>query len=137
MAIAQGAFCNACSCTCSGAVCSHGGEQCGLRPRRELGTLCRGCFEEQQKAARAALEHLRGVRENDPSTFDYLLGGQTQDPNLKMAFIQHANGKIYFRGLKPESEFTALERESAGMPRTEAQERELERRARRLGVVHV
>ena len=97
-----------------------------------------GESKKEQQSALRALEHLRGVRENDPRTFDFLLGGQTQDPNLKMAFIQHANGKIYFRGLKPPSEFTALERESAGMPRTAAQERELVRRTERLRApIHV
>ena len=94
--------------------------------------------KQEQRAAAKALASLKDIRAQDPDSFDHLLGGQTQDPNLRMAYIQHANGKIYFRGLKPPAEFTALERASAGMPRTEAQERELQRRLERLRApVHV
>ena len=77
------------------------------------------------------------MRENDPATFDHLLGGQTQDPSLRQAFIIDANGRFQFRGFKPIEDFTALERESAQLPLSEKQQRELARRAEKLRVVHV
>ena len=70
---------------------------------------------DQQRALKI-LEHLRGIRQQDPASFDAMLGGVTQERNLLAAFIDHRYGRRYQRGLKREEELTGLERYSMGLP---------------------
>ena len=70
----------------------------------------------EQEAAMRLLGNLQDIRERDPASFDQMLGGQTQAPGLVRAFVDHANGRRYERGLKPEGELTALERYSMRLP---------------------
>ena len=85
----------------------------------------------EDEIARRTLENLRRVREQDTASFDQMLGGITQDPNLVQAYIDHENGRRYQRGLKKHQDLTALERYSMNLPLTDAQRRELANRRRR------
>ena len=86
---------------------------------------------EEQNIAMRMLENLRRSRGEDAASFDAMLGGQTQDPDLVRAYIDHENGRRYDRGLKPMNALTALERWSMGLELSEAQRKHLANRQRR------
>ena len=77
----------------------------------------------EQKAALAALENLKHIRDSDPASFDALLGTQTRDPGLLRAFIKDRQGRFHFRGLKPIQDFTPMEKKAAGYTLTEKEQR--------------
>ena len=85
----------------------------------------------EQQTAMRMLENLRCIRGEDTATFDAMLGGQTQDPNLVRAFIDHENGRRYERGLKPMHALTALERWSMNLPLNQRERTHLAQRQRR------
>ena len=80
------------------------------------------------------LARLREVRQQDAPTFDALLGGQTQDPQLVQAYIDHENGRRYSRGLRPMANLTALERQSMGLALSPSQFAEMMRRDERVAM---
>ena len=84
------------------------------------------------------LENLRKIRQDDPSNFDAMLGGITQDPNMVHAYIDHANGKRYYRGMKHINDLSPLERYSMPetqerRPLTAADTKRLQRQRRPMG----
>ena len=85
----------------------------------------------EQSMAMRMLENLRRIRGEDRDSFDAMLGGQTQDPNVVRAYIDHENGRRYERGLKPMESLTALERWSMALPLSGQQRRHLSSRQRR------
>jgi hypothetical protein len=85
----------------------------------------------EQNIAMRMLENLRRIRGEDRDSFDAMLGGQTQDPNVVRAYIDHENGRRYERGLKPIESLTALERWSMALPLSGQQRRHLANRQRR------
>ena len=64
----------------------------------------------ENEIAMRMLGNLRRIRQEDSSNFDAMLGGITQDPNMVHAYIDHANGKRYYRGLKHINDLTPLEK---------------------------
>ena len=85
----------------------------------------------EQNIAMRMLENLRRIRGEDTASFDAMLGGQTQDPQLVRAYIDHENGRRYDRGLKPMNALTALERWSMGLQLSEKERKHLANRQRR------
>ena len=92
----------------------------------------------ENSIAMRMLENLRKIRQDDPSSFDAMLGGITQDPNMVHAYIDHANGKRYYRGMKHINDLSPLERYSMPetqerRPLTAADTRTLQRQRRPMG----
>ena len=84
------------------------------------------------------LENLRKIRQEDTASFDAMLGGITQDPNMVHAYVDHANGRRYYRGLKHINDLTPLERYSTAetqdrRPLTASDTRRLARQNRPMG----
>ena len=83
------------------------------------------------------METLSGIRRNDPDNFDAMLpGGRTIGEDFVPAFIDHKNGRRYFRGYKHIDDLKPLEKYSADRdvqarnPLTESDVRQLARQGR-------
>ena len=92
----------------------------------------------ENSIAMRMFENLRKIRQEDTSSFDAMLGGITQDPNMVHAYVDHANGRRYYRGLKHINDLTPLERYSTAetqdrRPLTAADTRRLARQNRPMG----
>ena len=86
-----------------------------------------------ERRALADLEYLQNLRRNDPRTFDAILGGVTQAEDLVEAYIDHANGRRYYRGWKREADLTDTERYCMRYPLSQAAMNRLRRTNRPIG----
>ena len=95
--------------------------------------------ERTNRIVASLMENLSGIRRTDPDSFDAIItGGRTIGEDFVPAFIDHQNGKRYFRGYKHIDDLSPLETYSDRdvqdrKPLTERDIRQLARQGRPVG----